>query len=1152
GAALQRLGGAIGSLGQGLGALGEGLRQRRERQDAFDANIAGLKFQGDLNRQHLGRAAAVMPGAGAAQAAREEADQARQAFLASLPDTQRAKWEERLTTQAENHQTRIQARQDEVTQRAALGSFEAEWEAAKSNRVAGMPEGGAGYVEATMAEFDKQFAETLKGLSPRQQEQFKARMTGARERAEIAAQLAADNERLRYEVEQSSEQLIGLSQQVEGNPALAGQVLDQGLELIGSMGLSPEEKSKTERLWRNSVGTARLAATARTDPEAANRLLGYKTTPGDAVSQVISTGRGFNVVRRADGVVERRTGTRASRNNNPGNIEYGKFAKANGAIATDGRFAIFPTVEAGFAAQSALLFETDSYRNLSLAQAINRYAPPSENDTGAYVRVVARAAGVTSETPLASLTGQQRATVVRAMAKHEGFKATSAVLEADYENAASVPVSYESVPVHYSLQGKIRNIPPTEALLRPAQIAVSRAAPGYGFMVVSGGQPANGVEGVDRTGGHRHNIDENGVPGAMDIVLTQNGQVVRPDEAPELYERVLEEMAAAGFEGIGHYSWGIHVGGGSRAAWGPDTTGKTLDARYGAAIRRGWARQGGQPGAPIAEFDPDSMDQMFRHMDFKQREGALALIQQQASAAREQQEAFGQLQADAAAAEYSTALEDLKLAIHDRTARRDDVAAFRATFEDNPSFTVKDLENLEQRTADAEAQSFAEENAAAIVAGGATLNPFDSDQRKQADAAYTLRVGDSNPIGDPAAQAQTVAIAQTGVVPAGAIAALRQGITSQSAQTVASALQLASILRSVAPQGFQGRSGADEITDAIAIYEKRLAVGETQEQAARSVAALNDPEVRQNRKVALTSDDAKAFFEREATPDRIAREMGVSVEGIGGSLERQAAVVGQYRTLLEDAYIRAQGDGDNAKAIANERFKKLYGVSGLALDPGGVFGSPEQYLSRRPPELTYPAIDGDHDYLRNAVAEGLTEAGIEFEDFRLVADAETEVVAQAGALPPYRVIYKDTDGAWQSVTGDRMEGAQFFMTAAEINALTAEVTAQRAAEAAEMQAFARQGFVTDEALNVQNPILPGLAGALTQPDQVIDPRGAPPPIARTSMQGVGQVADSAAATTGSQRSQMMDNLADQGIGEQPNPQEIVRTSRGRRRRRPAR
>jgi hypothetical protein len=54
-----------------------------------------------------------------------------------------------------------------------------------------------------------------------------------------------------------------------------------------------------------------------------------------------------------------------------------------GAIGTDGRFAIFPNMEMGYAAADTLM-KGKSYQNLSIADAIRRWAPESENDVAAY------------------------------------------------------------------------------------------------------------------------------------------------------------------------------------------------------------------------------------------------------------------------------------------------------------------------------------------------------------------------------------------------------------------------------------------------------------------------------------------------------------------------------------------------------------------------------------------------------------------------------------------------------------------------------------------------------------------------------------------------------------------------------------------------
>lgn len=79
-------------------------------------------------------------------------------------------------------------------------------------------------------------------------------------------------------------------------------------------------------------------------------------------------------------------GSRANRNHNPGNIEYGTFARVHGAIASDGRFAIFACDQDGFNCLRALLVQ--DYASLSIREAIEKYAPANENDTDAYIRNV--------------------------------------------------------------------------------------------------------------------------------------------------------------------------------------------------------------------------------------------------------------------------------------------------------------------------------------------------------------------------------------------------------------------------------------------------------------------------------------------------------------------------------------------------------------------------------------------------------------------------------------------------------------------------------------------------------------------------------------------------------------------------------------------
>lgn len=122
--------------------------------------------------------------------------------------------------------------------------------------------------------------------------------------------------------------------------------------------------------------------------------------------------------------------TRAERNNNPGNIEDGPFARRQyGYIGHDGRFAKFSSPEAGFAAMENLLRGrgyAGGGRN-TIASIISKYAPGHENNVGAYVSAVERATGINRYKPLTP--GEIRA-VSRAMARHEGYRGGSVPISA--------------------------------------------------------------------------------------------------------------------------------------------------------------------------------------------------------------------------------------------------------------------------------------------------------------------------------------------------------------------------------------------------------------------------------------------------------------------------------------------------------------------------------------------------------------------------------------------------------------------------------------------------------------------------------------------------------------------------------------------------
>jgi hypothetical protein len=102
----------------------------------------------------------------------------------------------------------------------------------------------------------------------------------------------------------------------------------------------------------------------------------------------------------------------ASVNNNPGNL---RFANQTGATLGEGGFAKFSTPEDGAKALENQI-KLDASRNLTLSQFVSKYAPPSENDTVAYLNYLISATGAEAGTPISQIS---TSTLVRAVAKKE-------------------------------------------------------------------------------------------------------------------------------------------------------------------------------------------------------------------------------------------------------------------------------------------------------------------------------------------------------------------------------------------------------------------------------------------------------------------------------------------------------------------------------------------------------------------------------------------------------------------------------------------------------------------------------------------------------------------------------------------------------------
>ena len=154
-------------------------------------------------------------------------------------------------------------------------------------------------------------------------------------------------------------QMAPIAQQRSQQQALS-QIIAQRMQ--GN--LTPQQAT----LLGNAVQQAATGAQTQAAPAAGGEVPTLRAAPGQDPNEV-----------------------RGVRTNNPLNLS---FANQPNAIGTDGRFAVFQTPEEGVAA-SVRQLQLYGQRGLNtIDQIVSRWAPPSENNTAAYIQAVAQRVGV--------------------------------------------------------------------------------------------------------------------------------------------------------------------------------------------------------------------------------------------------------------------------------------------------------------------------------------------------------------------------------------------------------------------------------------------------------------------------------------------------------------------------------------------------------------------------------------------------------------------------------------------------------------------------------------------------------------------------------------------------------------------------------------
>lgn len=112
---------------------------------------------------------------------------------------------------------------------------------------------------------------------------------------------------------------------------------------------------------------------------------------------------------------------RGVRVNNPGNIDKGDpWLGLSADQSADPRFCVFDTPESGIRAIMRLLITYQTKHKLcTIREVIHRWAPPKENNTGAYVQHVARLTGFDPDEQLSFLDREVNLAMTKAIIRHE-------------------------------------------------------------------------------------------------------------------------------------------------------------------------------------------------------------------------------------------------------------------------------------------------------------------------------------------------------------------------------------------------------------------------------------------------------------------------------------------------------------------------------------------------------------------------------------------------------------------------------------------------------------------------------------------------------------------------------------------------------------
>lgn len=549
--------------------------------------------------------------------------------------------------------------------------------------------------------------------------------------------------------------------------------------------------------------------------------------------------------------------------------------------------------------------------------------------------------------------------------------------------------------IGYDIDGKIRDKPVSKGFVQTLSGTLRAINPRLGAVIVSAGQ-----DDEKRTGSHRHDVDSTGEAHTGDLVLLKDGKRIAPGDDKELYAKVMEELAAAGFTGIGHYSWGIHVGGGKRAAWGPSTTSSDLDPEFQAAIERGWARhQQGVDGDP-----------RFAMVPWETRVAAQEDARTRIARDRKAQE-------DADKALNEELMNQTLVGIRSGAVGRGGIDELVSSGKISNYDDMVKLDNaLEKYQKD---QGQAQMAAEMLASPTGVFDPNNTDH-KNALNAYVGEAGRAairNTDQEYFAQTILPTVRKAQDIPTD-IAGLLTGLfRSNDLKRMGYAVDALALLEQVAPDAYEHRI-PDHVKSDVRYWRDRKD-RMNQEELMRQINGGLTPSERQARQQ-LRNDGKTLLRDNEWGLSR--SELVSEFDGwfsrtpeMAGEAWQQAGLVKDYQTLFLDEYEK-RGVPEEAKTEALRQLKLMWGVTNT--------GGKNQLMKYPPERMGYRPVNGTYDYISEDVRTTLNIPPDS--DFFLISDDETRKSAQNGPAS-YNVVTQDADGVFHpALTEDGAPARMYF------------------------------------------------------------------------------------------------------------------------------